>query len=279
MSAQLKRIEKIASQKTITDPAMIASLTEHFLGRSLQSLVPPSANERNYMALLARDLAKGFGCSPDEVRKCSMGDVLMMFTRENQCEFFDIPYENLCIFDLDIKPTAGNCIYIAGIFHNYKNSDIRMKALMGVEVTPFIRFLKTALREEYARGNLSKQELAGRNRILDQALGKIISYCRSSEEPGTAPITLGRVLEISFAEANRPWSCHIVDLTSYAPRVVKGYDIANTLFMDCITNALVRTNPDRYERGVRLIKETNKFDENMQSAGAKAPERSSHEQS
>ncbi len=261
MSGKLRRIERIASQEMITDPVQIASLTKHFLGRSLQSLVPPSVKTRTHMTLLADDMAKGFGCTSEEIRKCSVGDVLMMISKEEENDFFAPPYENEYTFHTGVKVTAGHCIYLSGIFHNYKNSDIRLKALMAIELTAFIRYLKTALRAEYFQGNLPKQEFEDRFISLDRAQLRMMNFSRGRECTDKDFVTLGRVMEMSFNEAMRPWSCHLMELSTYRANVIKAYNMANVLFMECMASALVLTNKARYVKGIELSKGRLKLDE------------------
>ena len=252
MSTQLERIERIASQKMVTDPVEIADLTEKFLQRSLQSLVPASVRGKTYVTLLSRDLANGFECIQEEVRKCSIGDILVMFSKEEMVEFFSVPPENNHEYFLNIPASAGHCLYLTGNICNYRKNDVRLKALGSIQFFAFISVLRTALRAEYALGNLSVEDFDECTHRIGYAKSEILKFCRDHGLTDGPTITLHDVLETAYKEAIKPWYCHVCELSVYADKVAKAFRIMDLFFMDCIANALVLPNAERYSRGVEL---------------------------
>ncbi len=252
MSTQLERIERIASRKMVTNPVEIADLMERFLQRSLQSLVPASVKGKTYVTILSAELARGFECMQEEVRKCSIGDILMMFSKEEMVEFFSVPPENNHEFFLNIPASAGHCLYLTGNLNNYRKNDIRLKALGSIQLFAFMSFLRTSLRAEYALGNLAQEDFDERTHRIGYATSEILKYCRDHGFTNAKEITLWNVLGTAYNEAMKPWYCHVCELTVHAEKVAKAFRIMDLIFMDCITNALVLPNAERYCRGAEL---------------------------
>jgi hypothetical protein len=252
MSTQLEKIERIASQKMVTDPVEIADLTERFLQRSLRSLVPASVKGKTYVTILSTELAKGFKCIQEEVRNCSVGDILMMFSKEEMVEFFSVPPENNREFFLNIPASAGHCLYLTGNINNYMKNDIRLKALGSIQFLAFMSFLRTALRAEYALGNLAPDDFDERTHRIGYAASEILKFCREHGFTDEKEITLWNVLGNAYKDAIKPWHCHVCELTVHADKVARAFRIMDLVFMDCIANALVLPNAERYCRGVKL---------------------------
>lgn len=255
MSLELERIERVASQKMVKDFKDIAYILDRLLGRTVKTLVPPSEKGVTYMTVLANDIARGYDIEPNEIKECSVGDLLMMIQREDNNDYFEAPAENERILYGKLSTQAGHCFYLGGNMNTFKNKDVWIKQFLSIRFLSLTAYLRASLKNEFNLGNMAMEDYKSSIHLLDYAKNEIKSYyskMKSINNDQFGSVTLGDIIECAYKEGVKSWNCSVNPLTNYTEGVIRAFCCMDNIFMDCITNALVLPHAEQYSRGVEL---------------------------
>ena len=230
MSKTLKELERKVKHGYISDLREVEKIIDDFLDMQCLEISPgePLSFEK--------DIAKGFDLDVENVRKCTLGDLLTIVGFEPSAGWFCVSkkepwfasrmlgYEFCC---------APSCFFLTcSLVKNKTSYNIRL--FQHLQYSAFKNFIKTMeTDEEKSKANRSW-------RYVEDYIRKAIPTKKLSD------VTIGDVLDSMHKNGTVPWICGCVPIEQYTDKIVAIYRVAQIIFMECIRKHLITAGRNQF---------------------------------
>ena len=263
MSETLERIEMMASCDAIKEMGEI-----HRILRSLLNIpYDEFGYEKGYYDFLSDDISSGFLLDERKVKKCTVGEILIIMTCMPGNPWFKIDEHEIWYRFSNLGRdfySASACFYLTEILIGAERINPVVKQFMNTGYSAFIDYLD-AMRSSENKSELP--EVPEDHKLspeLDKLRSDTIEYVRNNNknrpEMQINDITIGNILRTVHRRGNRPWMLGNEFLDDYADRMMITYATAHDLFMKSIRKCLIDVGTQNIIKTLDKCSEFNKYD-------------------
>ena len=254
MSKELEKIEKLASQKYITDHEHIEKILDYVLSRPLKYF----RMDKKRFNYLKNDISTGFN-TYSRLERMPLRDILTLIGYEPGKSFFSPPDIGKRTMDSRFN-SAGHCYILALLLDSYTNRDIHIKEFMHIQLSAFTDYLHERINNDRDNCLISLTSASDVFVRVDDFKIKAVKYMenrlntnavRNERVRPEECFSIGDIISFALKENARSWMCSVIDIYDYASKIIDTYDLLNSLFMDAVRMPLIHSGREKFKEIMR----------------------------